>query len=72
MGLPYYLLHYSRHMESQFGFNVFSLRIKSRMTAYTYMIDEFLAFLERVQDQRLGDLIPGSERSPGDGHGNPL
>ena len=54
MGLPYYLRHYSLHMEGRFGFNVFSLYIKSRMTACTYMIDEFLAFLESLQDQRLG------------------
>ena len=54
MGLPYYLLHYSLHLEGQFGFNVFSLHIKSRITACTYMIDEFLAFLDSLQDQRLG------------------
>ena len=53
MGLPYYLRHYSLHMEGRFGFNVFSLHITSRMTACTYMIDEFLAFLESLQDQRL-------------------
>ena len=41
-------------MEGQFGFNVFSLHIKSRVTACTYMIDEFLAFLESLQDRRLG------------------
>ena len=35
-------------MEGQFGINVFSLHVKSRMTAYTYMIYEFPASLEDI------------------------
>lgn len=48
MDLHYYLLCYSLHTEGQFGINVFSLHVKSRMTAYTYMIYEFPASLEDV------------------------
>lgn len=56
MDLHYYLLCYSLHTEGQFGINVFSLHVKSRMTAYTYMIYEFPASLEDVLDEYLVDL----------------
>lgn len=46
MDLHYYLLCDFLRLEGQFGFNVVSLHVKSRMTACTYMISEFPASLE--------------------------
>ena len=49
-----------------------NLDMTEQLTLWAFLVTQMIKNLPAVKETQVRSLVPGSERSPGEGHGNPL